>query len=119
MSPDQLSSDIEDLPTVSCARCDRTWQVDYELEELSAGNRAIEQFALDHERHTGHYPDDVTPWIISCQRCPDSERFLTERPARRWARTHARHTRHTLTIRDPGGLTTEIGPDGDSEANYR
>ena len=88
-------------PTVRCSRCDETWDLTYELDELHAGNRALEQFALDHERHTGHYPDDVTPWIVRCRRCPDGEQFLSERPARRWARSHARHTRHSVEIDQP------------------
>ena len=86
-------------PTISCARCDDRWTLDYELDELCAGNRAVEQFALDHKRHTGHFPDDVTPWIVACEQCPDGETFLSERPARRWAEIHARHTRHCVEIR--------------------
>ncbi len=97
-------------PVVSCARCGREWELDYELDELHAGNRAVEQFALDHERHTGHLPDDVTPWIVSCQRCPASDRFLEERAARRWGRTHARHTTHRITLRDPAGDGETIEP---------
>ena len=54
--------EVDDLPVVSCSRCDAEWTLEYELEELCAGNQAVEQFALDHARHTGHYPDDVTPW---------------------------------------------------------
>lgn len=100
---DDTSPDDDEVPTVSCARCDREWDLDRELDELRAGGHAIEQFALDHERHTGHYPDDVTPWVVRCRRCPDGERFLSERPARRWARTHARHTRHTVDIDAPRG----------------
>lgn len=91
----------DDVPTVSCSRCDAEWKLAYELEELQAGNRAVEQFALDHERHTGHYPDDVTPWLVTCTRCPARDRFLAERPARRWARTHARHTRHEVCLHSP------------------
>ncbi|MDY7082357.1 MAG: hypothetical protein SXQ77_08140, partial [Halobacteria archaeon] len=64
-----------------------------------AGNDALEQFAIDHYRHTGHYPDDVTPWMVSCQQCPAGEQFLAERPARRWANTHARHTSHSVALR--------------------
>jgi len=101
----------DDAPTVSCSRCDRRWRLDYELDDLRAGNRALEQFALDHERHTGHYPDDVTPWVVRCDRCPAGERFLAERPARRWARTHARHTRHEVAIRDPEGDRSAVAPD--------
>ena len=110
--PDEVRpDDIDDVPTVSCSRCDREWDLAYELDELRAGNRALEQFALDHERHTGHYPDDVTPWTATCQHCPDGEQFLAERPARRWAVTHARHTRHAVRIRDPEENETVIPPD--------
>jgi hypothetical protein len=100
--PDRIDDDQSEpedaTPTITCTRCDREWTVDYELDELRAGNRALEQFALDHHRHTGHFPDDVTPWLVDCRRCPASERFLAERPARRWTETHARHTRHAVEI---------------------
>ena len=95
--------EIEDVPTARCSRCDRKWDLEYELGELCAGNAALEQFALDHQRHTGHFPDDVTPWQATCRQCPDREAFLRERPARRWAETHARHTTHGVTLRDPDG----------------
>lgn len=111
VSDDGQPDDIDDVPTVSCSRCDRQWDLAHELDDLRAGNRALEQFALDHERHTGHYPDDVTPWIVTCQQCPDGEQFLAERPARRWATTHARHTRHAVRIRDPDENETVIPPD--------
>lgn len=91
--------DVDDTPTVTCTRCDRTWNLEFELDDLHAGNQAMEQFALDHKRHTGHFPDEVSPWIVACRRCPDGEEFLAERPARRWAETHARHTRHEVTLR--------------------
>ena len=89
----------DNTPTVTCSQCDRTWELEYELDALYAGNQAFEQFALDHKRHTGHFPDDVTPWIADCERCPATEQYLDEEPARRWAETHARHTSH------PVGLT--------------
>ena len=95
------SAPVDGVPTVTCSRCDREWNLAYELDELHAGNRALEQFSLDHERHTGHDPDDVTPWTASCRRCPDGERFLAERPARRWAETHARHTGHAVALEPP------------------
>ena len=98
------SESPERTPTVACSRCDHEWDLEYELEELHAGNSAVEQFAMDHYRHTGHYPDDVTPFRVDCQRCPQSEQFLSERPARRFAKTHARHTRHAVEV---------IAPDGD------
>ncbi|CDK40299.1 MULTISPECIES: hypothetical protein [unclassified Halorubrum] len=103
VTDDSAPDDRPEVPTVSCARCDREWDLDRELDEIPPGGHAIEQFALDHERHTGHYPDDVTPWTVRCRRCPDGERFLSERPARRWAETHARHTRHTVDIEAPTG----------------
>lgn len=90
--------EVDGVPTVTCRCCDRSWNLAYELDELCAGNRAVEQFALDHERHTGHYPDCVTPWIATCRLCPDGERYLSERPARRWAETHVRHTRHEVEL---------------------
>lgn len=90
--------EIDDLPTVSCARCDREWTLAFELEELSVGNQALEQFALDHKRHTGHFPDDVSTWQASCRHCPETVDRLDERPAQRWARTHARHTGHDVEV---------------------
>lgn len=95
---DPPADGVDDVPTVTCTRCDQTWDLAYELDELRAGNRALEQFALDHHRHTGHYPDALTPWIATCRRCPAGEPFLDERPARRWAETHARHTRHEVAL---------------------
>lgn len=102
-----------DAPTVTCARCDREWDLAYELDDLRAGNRAIEQFAMDHKRHTGHYPDDAMPWIAACRRCPAGEEFLSERPTRRWAETHARHTRHSVELRHAAGETTLVEPDAE------
>jgi hypothetical protein len=95
--------DVEDVPTVTCSRCDRSWDLAYELDELRVGNRAVEKFALDHRQHTGHFPDGVTPWLADCRQCPDGEAFLAERPTRRWAAAHARHTRHTIEIRHGDG----------------
>ena len=106
--PASLPDDIDDTPTVTCSRCDRSWDLEYELEDLQVGNRALERFALDHRRHTGHYPDDVTPWVVSCRNCPDEERFLSEEPARRWAQTHVRHTRHCVAIESPLEEPVEI-----------
>jgi hypothetical protein len=111
--------DVDDLPTVTCQRCDDEWDLAYELDDLRAGNRALEQFALDHERHTGHYPDDVTPWVVTCRQCPATDRFLAEHPARRWARIHARHTRHRVELghaeadADGEGETETVGPDAE------
>ncbi len=90
-------------PTVSCSTCGREWKLSYELDELHAGNRALEQFALDHYRHTGHYPDTATPWVVSCQQCPVEEQYLEQRPARRFGETHARHTQHTVVLEEPDG----------------
>lgn len=102
----------DDLPTVSCSQCDRTWRLDYELDDLQVGNRAVEQFAMDHNRHTGHYPDGVCPWTVDCERCPLTESFLSETPARRWARTHARHTRHAVTLTTAAGEAEQVTPAG-------
>lgn len=90
--------DVDDVPTVTCSRCDRSWDLSYELDELRVGNQAVEKFALDHKQHTGHFPDEVTAWLADCRQCPDGEAFLSERPARRWAEAHARHTRHDIAI---------------------
>ena len=90
---------VDDVPTVTCSRCGRSWDLSYELDELRVGNQAVEKFALDHRQHTGHFPDGVTAWLADCRLCPDGEAFLAERPTRRWAETHARHTRHTVAIR--------------------
>lgn len=85
-------------PTVACDRCGREWDLEYELSELGVGNQATEQFALDHHRHTGHFPDGVSTWRAACRRCPASAERLAERAARRWAETHARHTRHAVEL---------------------
>lgn len=95
---DPPSGRPDSVPRVTCSRCDREWTLEYELDEMRAGNRAVEQFAMDHKRHTGHLPDDVSPWTARCRRCPDGETYLRERPAKRWAREHARHTRHEVAI---------------------
>ncbi|QDX41434.1 hypothetical protein [Salarchaeum sp. JOR-1] len=95
---DDTDPDVDDTPTVSCSRCGDEWDLAYELDELKAGNQAVEQFALDHQRHTGHFPDGVTPYRVECRQCPNRESFLAERPATRWARTHARHTGHAVAV---------------------
>ena len=99
--PDDVSSVRDGVPTVSCTRCGEEWTLLFELDELGVGNRALERFALDHRRHTGHFPDDVTPWVVDCRHCPDEDAFLSERPAQRWADTHARHTGHAVTLEPP------------------
>ena len=90
---------IDDVPRVTCSRCDREWRLAYELDDLQVGNQALEQFALDHQRHTGHFPDDVSPWQATCQRCPETIERLGEDAARRWAAIHGRHTRHPVELR--------------------
>jgi len=111
-TPPAVDEPVDDTPTISCSRCDSTWELTYELETLYAGNQAFEQFALDHKRHTGHFPDDVSPWVVDCQQCPDAEAYLDERPARRWAETHARHTSHPVGLRyEAGGVDERIEPD--------
>jgi hypothetical protein len=45
----------------------------------------------------------VTPWIVGCRQCPDGDQYLDERPARRWATVHARHTTHTVELQPPTG----------------
>lgn len=105
------AADVDDTPTIRCTRCDRTWDLEYELDELNVGNQSFEQFALDHMRHTGHFPDGVSPWTASCRHCPGSERFLAAGPARRWAETHARHTRHTVALDHDDEETTVVAPE--------
>jgi hypothetical protein len=90
---------VDDTPTVTCSTCGREWSLDYELDELRVGNQAVEQFALDHRRHTGHFPDDVETWRADCRHCPEVEERLSVDAARRWARTHVRHTNHEVAIR--------------------
>jgi len=90
--------EIDDTPTISCERCGRSWDLAYELDELAVGNQAIQQFALDHHRHTGHFPDGVSTWQASCRQCPETVERLEESAAKRWAETHARHTRHSVAI---------------------
>ncbi|MFB6097150.1 MAG: hypothetical protein ABEJ74_07160 [Haloferacaceae archaeon] len=97
-SPRDADDHLDRTPVITCSRCGDEWDLRYELDEMQVGNRAVEQFALDHQRHTGHFPDEVTPWVADCQQCPDGEQFLSERPARRWAETHARHTRHSVDV---------------------
>ena len=100
-APDKARSNpdaVDDTPTISCERCGRSWDLEYELDEMAVGNQAVEQFALDHHRHTGHFPDDVSVWQATCRQCPEGVQRLAESAARRWAKTHARHTRHAVTI---------------------
>jgi len=92
------SAEIDDTPTITCERCGRAWDLDYELDEMAVGNLAVEQFALDHQRHTGHFPDGISTWQARCRNCPEEVQRLEESAARRWAETHARHTRHKVTL---------------------
>jgi len=105
------ADDIDDTPTVACSRCEREWDLGYELDTLRVGNRAVERFALDHKRHAGHFPDEIQPWSVACQQCPDADEFLTERPARRWAETHARHTDHEVSLGHADGGSTTVTPE--------
>jgi len=90
--------DPTNVPTVRCSQCEASWTLEHELEDLGLGNDAVEAFAIDHREHTGHFPDDVTPWVADCRRCPDGVERLDEAAARRWARTHARHTDHVVAL---------------------
>lgn len=105
------SDDIDDVPTISCSRCGREWTLAHELDDLRIGNQAVEKFALDHMRHTGHYPDDVSTWLAECRQCPDGDESLSESAARRWAATHARHTRHRVEIRHDDDQTAVVEPE--------
>jgi hypothetical protein len=102
------AGDVDDTPMVTCSRCGEEWDLEYELDTLRVGNRAVERFALDHKRHAGHFPDEVQPWCVACKQCPDADEFLTERPARRWAETHARHTGHEVSLRHANGGSTTV-----------
>jgi hypothetical protein len=106
-------AEIDDTPTISCTRCDREWDLAYELDELAVGNQAVEQFALDHRRHTGHFPDGVATWRAECRHCPEGSEHLAERAARRWAETHHRHTRHVVELHHTDEDVTVVG--GDTE----
>ncbi len=111
---DRPADAVDDLPTVSCSRCGREWDLAYELEDLQVGNQAVAQFALDHQRHTGHFPDDVSPWQARCRRCPETAERLTEDAVRRWAKIHSRHTRHPVevdhaSLSDPDQIDPESG----------
>ncbi len=106
-------AEINDTPTVSCARCDREWDLGYELDDLGVGNQAVEQFALDHQRHTGHFPDGIATWRAACRNCPETVERLSKTAVRRWAETHARHTRHSIELRHATDDETTVVGDGD------
>ena len=104
--PDDSPDGPNDSPTVTCRRCDREWDLG---EEMSAvGNQAFEQFALDHRRHTGHFPDGIETWRAVCRHCTEQAERLKEEAVRRWARTHARHTAHDVALHTTDGETTLI-----------
>ena len=106
---DEVGDEVDDMPRISCSRCGQEWDLGYELDELRVGNQAVEQFALDHRRHTGHFPDDISTWLADCLQCPEETERLHEDAARRWGQTHARHTRHSVEIRHAtDGETTVI-----------
>ena len=106
-------AEIDDTPTVSCERCDREWDLAYELDDMGVGNQAVEQFALDHQRHTGHFPDGVATWRATCRNCPEMVERLSEHGVDRWARTHVRHTRHRVELHHATDDETTIIDDGD------
>ena len=107
--PDTPPSEVvDDTPRIACERCDREWDLSYELDELHTGNQAVEQFALDHKRHTGHFPDGVETWRAECRHCPERSEHLGERGAVRWAETHARHTRHDVVVHHATGDETTL-----------
>lgn len=111
---DPADIDEFDAPTVNCTRCDCKWDLTQEFEELGVGNHAIEQFALDHKRHTGHFPDDITTWHATCRHCPEEVERLAQDATARWAETHARHTRHSIEIRHArSDETTIVEPTSD------
>jgi hypothetical protein len=103
--------EIDDTPTLACSRCGCKWDLDFELDELGVGNQAVEQFALDHMRHTGHFPDGVATWRADCRQCPAGEERLSEHGVRRWAETHARHTRHEIEIRSDSDAVSLVEPE--------
>ena len=110
--PPGPDDEIDDVPTISCTTCGREWDLSHELDELEVGNQAVEQFALDHAQHTGHYPDGVATWRAVCRHCPEGAERLSEHGVSRWAKTHARHTRHTVEVRpaaEDGDVTVVEG----------
>jgi len=104
--PEDEVDSPDNSPTVSCRRCDREWNLSEELSTV--GNQAFEQFALDHKRHTGHFPDGIETWRAACRHCPDGAERIEEGAARRWARTHARHTNHAVTLHHADGTESVI-----------
>ncbi|MUV89784.1 hypothetical protein GJ629_07645 [Halapricum sp. CBA1109] len=110
--PTGVPDSVDDTPIISCERCGREWDLAYELDEMAVGNQAVQQFALDHHRHTGHFPDGVETWQAVCRHCPEEIQRLESSAARRWAETHARHTTHSVSLVDTDGETTVVDPPG-------
>jgi hypothetical protein len=108
--PDDTETPAND-PTISCRRCGREWDLGAELEAV--GNQAFEQFALDHRRHTGHFPDGIETWRVECRHCPETAERIDGDAARRWAHTHVRHTDHAVTVHSADGDEQVIGPEND------
>ncbi|WP_128475792.1 hypothetical protein [Halorussus pelagicus] len=104
-----------DAPIVTCERCDREWDLAEEFADLGVGNHAVEQFALDHRRHTGHFPDEIATWRAVCRHCPEETERLASDAATRWAETHARHTRHAVEIRHARSDETTLVEADDAE----
>lgn len=104
--PEDHADARENSPTIACRRCDREWDLSAELSTV--GNQAFEQFALDHKRHTGHFPDGIETWRVECRHCPEGAERLEESAARRWARTHVRHTTHDVRLRHADGTESVI-----------
>jgi hypothetical protein len=108
------ADDVDDTPTIACERCGREWDLAYELDDMHVGNQAVAQFALDHHRHTGHFPDGVATWRADCRHCTEGVERLEQQGARRWAETHARHTTHTVALQHADGeTTTRVDAPGD------
>ena len=103
---DSPDGDDFDAPTIACQRCGREWDLSTEFDDLGVGNHAVEQFALDHQRHTGHFPDDIATWRATCRNCPEEVERLSNEAATRWAETHVRHTRHEVEVRGAHGDET-------------
>ncbi|WP_115863320.1 hypothetical protein [Halorussus litoreus] len=107
--------DFGAAPTITCERCDREWDLAEEVADLGVGNHAVEQFALDHRRHTGHFPDEVATWRAQCRNCPEEAERLARDAAIRWAETHVRHTRHEVALHDARDDGTTVVDDEGSD----
>ncbi|MFB6188540.1 MAG: hypothetical protein ABEI57_01530 [Halapricum sp.] len=60
------------------------------------------------QRHTGHFPDGISTWQVTCQQCPEQIQRLEDIAARRWTKTRARHTRHTVAIEHADAAETTV-----------